>query len=248
MKNRTTAAVLAIFAGGIGVHHFYLNQTGKGVLYLIFCWTFIPAILGVVKGISFLSMNDETFNTKYNTQPPSTRNSHVVTTNTSESPEKSLSNNSSEKVFLIKSPKNVVKLDDSGIMLQLAGRGEKKLFYKNISAVNIKYATRFEGGFIQFTLLGSRETSSMAGALGHVFSFDENTIVFSIKDNDTMLELKNLVEEKIGEASTPVSSTHQTIISEKSAAEQIKEFKELLDSGVISEEEFNDKKKQLLNI
>ncbi len=35
---------------------------------------------------------------------------------------------------------------------------------------------------------------------------------------------------------------------EKSAAEQIKEFKSLLDAGIISQEEFDAKKKQLLGI
>ena len=62
-----------------------------------------------------------------------------------------------------------------------------------------------------------------------------------------MQELKTLVEKKISEASTPAPS-HTTVIPEKSVAEQIKEFKELLDLGVISEDEFNQKKKQLLNL
>ena len=34
MKNRVTAGVLALLLGGLGVHRFYLGQTGKGILML----------------------------------------------------------------------------------------------------------------------------------------------------------------------------------------------------------------------
>lgn len=44
-KNRITAALLALFLGGFGVHKFYLGQSGVGIIYLLFCWTFIPALL-----------------------------------------------------------------------------------------------------------------------------------------------------------------------------------------------------------
>jgi len=65
-RNRTTAAIFAFFLGGIGVHKFYLGQPGLGVLYLFFCWTFVPAIVGFIEGIVYVSMNDEAFNAKYN--------------------------------------------------------------------------------------------------------------------------------------------------------------------------------------
>lgn len=35
-KNKTTAGLLALFLGGLGVHKFYLGQTLAGVLYLLF--------------------------------------------------------------------------------------------------------------------------------------------------------------------------------------------------------------------
>ncbi len=44
-KNPTTAVLLALFLGGIGIHKFYLGQTVIGVIYLIFCWTMIPGII-----------------------------------------------------------------------------------------------------------------------------------------------------------------------------------------------------------
>ena len=36
-----------------------------GILYLIFFWTFIPAIVAFVEFIILLTMSDEAFNQKY---------------------------------------------------------------------------------------------------------------------------------------------------------------------------------------
>ncbi len=66
MKSKTTAALLAFFLGGIGVHHFYLGKTTAGVLSLLFCWTFIPSIVAFVNFIMLLVMSDADFNAKYN--------------------------------------------------------------------------------------------------------------------------------------------------------------------------------------
>ncbi len=48
-KNPTTALLLALFLGGFGAHHFYLGKIGLGVLYVLFVWTFIPAIVALIE-------------------------------------------------------------------------------------------------------------------------------------------------------------------------------------------------------
>jgi TM2 domain-containing membrane protein YozV len=65
-RNRSTAAIFAIFLGGLGVHKFYLGQAGQGIVYLLFCWTLVPAIVAFFEGIIYLSMSDEAFGAKYN--------------------------------------------------------------------------------------------------------------------------------------------------------------------------------------
>ena len=65
-KNKLAAALLAIFLGGLGIHKFYLRKVGMGILYLIFCWTGIPAIIGFIEGIYYLCISDQTFNDKDN--------------------------------------------------------------------------------------------------------------------------------------------------------------------------------------
>jgi TM2 domain-containing membrane protein YozV len=56
---------LAIFLGGLGIHKFYLNKPGQGVLYLIFFWTFIPAVAALVEAVIYLCHDDFSFQQKY---------------------------------------------------------------------------------------------------------------------------------------------------------------------------------------
>lgn len=46
--NKVIYCVLALFLGGIGIHKFYAGKNVAGVLYLIFCWTFVPSILALI--------------------------------------------------------------------------------------------------------------------------------------------------------------------------------------------------------
>lgn len=65
MKSKITAALLAFFLGGLGIHKFYLGQTGMGIVYLLFFWTGIPALVAFVEAILLLVMSDDEFNRKY---------------------------------------------------------------------------------------------------------------------------------------------------------------------------------------
>lgn len=60
-KNRTTAGVLALLLGGLGIHQFYLGHTTKGIIYLVLCCTYIPGIIGFIEGIMLLMQKDEEF-------------------------------------------------------------------------------------------------------------------------------------------------------------------------------------------
>ena len=66
VKNKVTAGILGIFLGSFGVHKFYLGKTGMGVLYLVFCWTGIPGIVGLIEGILYLTKSQEAFDAEFN--------------------------------------------------------------------------------------------------------------------------------------------------------------------------------------
>jgi hypothetical protein len=48
-RDEVVGILLALFLGGLGIHHFYLRRTGLGVLYLCFFWTPIPWVLGFIE-------------------------------------------------------------------------------------------------------------------------------------------------------------------------------------------------------
>src|SRR4051794_3263048 len=58
-KSRVTAAALALILGSLGAHKFYMGKVGQGVLYLVFCWAYIPGILGWIEAMRYLSKSDE---------------------------------------------------------------------------------------------------------------------------------------------------------------------------------------------
>ena len=68
INNRTkgSAAILAFLLGGLGVHKFYLGQAGQGILYLLFCWTLIPAFVAFLEMFVYLSHSEADFDRKYN--------------------------------------------------------------------------------------------------------------------------------------------------------------------------------------
>lgn len=49
-KDVTVGVLLAILLGGIGAHHFYMGNIGLGIAYLVFSWTGIPLIIGLIEG------------------------------------------------------------------------------------------------------------------------------------------------------------------------------------------------------
>ena len=73
MKDKQTATGLSIVLGGLGVHKFYFEQHAWGLVYLAFCWTLVPAVLGVAEGARLLRMTDEEFYQRYNAPSLPTR-------------------------------------------------------------------------------------------------------------------------------------------------------------------------------
>lgn len=65
-KSKVTAIILALLLGGLGAHKFYLRQSGWGVLYLVFCWTYIPGLVSLIELIVLAVMSDAEFDRKYN--------------------------------------------------------------------------------------------------------------------------------------------------------------------------------------
>lgn len=64
VRSKIAAGVLGILLGGLGIHKFYLGKVGQGILMMLFCWTGIPGIIGLIQGIIYLTQSDEEFSYK----------------------------------------------------------------------------------------------------------------------------------------------------------------------------------------
>lgn len=56
--------MLALLLGGIGIHKFYIGAWGWGIVYLLFCLTYIPALMALAEGIRYLVLTPEDFDRK----------------------------------------------------------------------------------------------------------------------------------------------------------------------------------------
>lgn len=113
-------------------------------------------------------------------------------------------------------------------------RGDKTIPYASISAVQFKKAG-LTTGYIQFTLVGGIE----GGAGVFQAQVDENSVSFYQGQNKAFERAKEFVEARV--RSHKGGSKH-------SDANDLEKYAELRDKGVISEEEFQAKKKQILGV
>ena len=118
-------------------------------------------------------------------------------------------------------------------------KGGKSIPITSLTSVQFKPAGKITTGHIQFGILGD------IGHKGGHFSasVDENTIVFQKKNASVAEEIRAFLEQKIVENNS--KSGNQSALS---PADELKKYKDLLDQGIITQEEFDAKKKQLLGL
>ncbi len=136
---------------------------------------------------------------------------------------------------------NTIIIRHTGFINQLSRggmQGEKRLPIKSVLSVQFKKATDAAGGYIQFETAGS----SQAAARGGLFEAagDENSVIFSKAEMPAFEAFRDKVDSLIN---APVASVGQT-----SQADELAKFAKLRDEGVITEEEFTLKKKQILGL
>ena len=118
--------------------------------------------------------------------------------------------------------------------------GAKTIPMDSIMSIQFKEGNMWTNGFIQFGIMGGQEAHG--GGLNA--TQDENTVMIKAATNDDARAIKDYVEGIILNR----SKNNGTIVQQASPAEELKKFKELLDMGVISQAEFDAKKKQILGL
>lgn len=120
-----------------------------------------------------------------------------------------------------------------------SGKGEKEIRIKSITGVQLKKPGLL-AGYIQFAFSGS---SDQKGRSTFDAAKDENTIMCANKKQyEGFIAAKELIDKYLDE------SNDAKAVAPLSDAEEIQKYAHLRDQGIITEEEFTAKKKQLLGI
>lgn len=126
----------------------------------------------------------------------------------------------------------------------LFGDNTFKMPYRNITNVEVSFG--FGGGYFEVSAGGIQNTDKIFWSTDKKSdpAKQPNTISLTASHKAIFIEASNLILEKISEINTPSS----TLLQEESVADEIRKFKELLDDGIITQEEFDAKKKELLGL
>ena len=121
--------------------------------------------------------------------------------------------------------------------------GEKTLYATDITSVEFKEAQKFCIGYIRFAVLGGSNIKKTTADAAE----DPNAVPLAfVSKNSEAAEIKKYIEKMI--RSTREANSSKQIVSSISVADEIKKYKELADLGIITQEEFDAKKKQLLGL
>lgn len=157
----------------------------------------------------------------------------------------------------IKVPEHViVETTDTGVIIDRKGlrslgnrgsTGTQTIPYSSIISVDFKKASGpagIIGGHIDFvTAAGNASTPGFGALMGAGSDYNKANAVVFRKFNDEMEQIKDIVESHMGQQ--PVSNPTTQVTSE---ADELAKFKRLLDQGVLTQEEFDAKKKQILGL
>ena len=160
-----------------------------------------------------------------------------------------------EELLELKGTNGILKVLDDCIIISRKSamgflsqgiKGDRTIFYKDIASFEFKKPTILANGYIQFIINGTFATNNAVGLLGTSTSSlqDPNTIILRAFNKETPIlseKVYTTIMQKMKEARVTPSSGQKV-----SSADELRKFKQLLDDGVINEQEFEKKKKELL--
>lgn len=141
-----------------------------------------------------------------------------------------------ENKVVFTSTKSTSTVVSSLLFSSAATQGEKTIFYKDAIGVQFKPSSVLDG-YIQVETAAGGMTSSSSAYGG------ENSIQFGQQVNADAEIVSNYIRQRIEEIKNAPAGG---VIQQLSPADEIKKYKELLDMGILTQEEFDAKKADLL--
>jgi Domain of unknown function (DUF4429)/Short C-terminal domain len=125
-----------------------------------------------------------------------------------------------------------------GLMSIGHAKGDRRIPLASLTAVQFRPSSTFRNGYVRFLVPGSTERAG-----GEITAAsDENMVTFKRKRQAEFDAIRERVEQFI----TRKQAGSQPTTSEPDAADQLKKHGELRDAGVVTDEEFEAKKAELL--
>lgn len=118
--------------------------------------------------------------------------------------------------------------------------GDKEFYYKDITSVQFKNVG-VTTGYLQFEYAGSHSGNNFSSENSFTFS----ATIGTSKHKQLQTDMPGIYEDIRNRINQAKDTTKSTTLS---TADELKKYKELLDNSVISQEEFDAKKKQLLGL
>ena len=104
-------------------------------------------------------------------------------------------------------------------------------------------------GYIQFAFMGGQEHKTRVITNNWSLWKDENTVVFSIEKQEDFRKIKEFIESKVMQRQNGVTGQSNSAVSTSPTTakfDQLKQLGELKASGILTDEEFQEQKKRIL--
>lgn len=143
-----------------------------------------------------------------------------------------------------------IKRSDPMVFLTQGIKGDKEIPFSQIASIQIRKAGTFANGYIRFSLIEGVATERQINDT----SREENTVTFKAAQQSAFEGIKTAIEAKAAAARTAVPRTtaphllHGAAPQTFSYIDELEKLASLKDRGIISEEEFAAKKRQILGI
>lgn len=114
-------------------------------------------------------------------------------------------------------------------------KGDKEILLKSISSIQFKKPSTWTGGYIQFSFMGGRE--AMGGILEA--TADENSVIFGPRESEDFERMKEAIEARMAAIGRSDNPPHSDL-------DELEKLARLRDNGIITEDEFQAKKKHIM--
>ncbi|MEH0110633.1 DUF4429 domain-containing protein [Tersicoccus sp. MR15.9] len=122
------------------------------------------------------------------------------------------------------------------------GKGDKRIPISALQGTQWRPAGGLTNGFLQLVISGSSETKSQFGSQAMSAVNDENSVMFTRKQEAEFAHLRQVLDQALAAR----IAGHGAQPAQPDVTDQLAKLAQLRDSGVVTPEEFEAKKTELL--